>query len=393
MGEVAAQSVDTDTSSRAASAGGESPSPKALAVSIHVCAIVLGSAALYFGKEFFLPTVLGMLGALTLIPIVRWASKRGVPASLSAVVLVAVLGSGLGAAGWFLAGPVSEWLAQAPTVGYRIQSKLAELRGSMDGIAEAGKAVDRFAHATKDPGVMEVVVREPGFLSSATSTLWAGVTRLGVALILVLFLLASGDMVYEKIVRVLPRLSDKKTALRIVHDIERSISRYLLTITVINIGLGVGVTAVMWAVGMPSPALWGVMATLLNFLPYVGAVMGIALTGIVAFISIDPIGLALLAPIGYVVLTGIEGNIVTPLVLGRRLELNTVALFIGVAFWGWVWGLAGVLIAVPLMVVMKTLCDHLPSWASFGEFLGRTPPLSEVERRAEEPDLDPVVKT
>lgn len=363
------------------------------AFSLHVCALVLASAALYFGKEFFLPIVLGLLGALTLIPIVRWLERRGVPAALSAIVLVLALAFGLGAGAYVLSGPISTWIADAPNVGIRLQAKLSALMGSVDNLAEAGKTVDELAQRTKDPAVQEVVVKEPGFLSSATSSLWTGLSRLGIALILVLFLLASGDMVYEKIVRVLPRLSDKKTAIRIVHDIERSISRYLLTITLINAGLGVAVAVALWTLGVPSPGMIGVAAALLNFLPYLGAIVGVVLTGIFAFLSIEPLGLALAAPAAYLVLTTIEGNIVTPMVLGRRLELNTVALFIGVAFWGWVWGLAGVLIAVPLMVVLKTLCDHLDGWKPLGEFLSLTPPLSEVEHKAEEPDLNPVAKT
>lgn len=362
------------------------------AFSLHVCALVLASAALYFGKEFFLPIVLGLLGALTLIPIVRWLERRGVPAALSAIVLVLALAFGLGAGAYLLSGPVSTWIADAPTVGIRLQAKLSALMGSVDNLAEAGKTVDELAQRTKDPAVQEVVVKEPGFLSSATSSLWTGLSRLGIALILVLFLLASGDMVYEKIVRVLPRLSDKKTAIRIVHDIERSISRYLLTITLINAGLGVAVAAAMWAIGVPSPGMIGVAAALLNFLPYLGAICGVVLTGIFAFLAIEPVGLALAAPAAYLVLTTIEGNIVTPMVLGRRLELNTVALFIGVAFWGWVWGLAGVLIAVPLMVVLKTLCDHLTGWERLGEFLSITVPKAETAE-ASEADLNPVAKT
>ena len=358
----------------------------ALALSIHLCAIVLVCAALYFGRQFFLPIVLGLLIALTLTPIVRWLKRRGVPTGLSAVCIVLALAAVLAAGGYLLSGPVSDWIARAPGVAQEVEARLAKLRGSVAAVAEAGKAVDQLSAAGKDPTVQQVVVREPGLVAAATSRLWAGISMVGIALILVLFLLASGDMLHEKIVRVLPTLSDKKTALRIAHDIEGAISRYLLTITLINICLGVAIGTAMWAIGMPSPALWGVAATVLNFLPYLGAIAGFFVTAAVAVISLEPLGYALLAPAAYLVLTALEGQIVTPLILGRRLELNTVAIFVGVAFWGWIWGLAGVLIAVPLLVAVKTLCDHLPALGVLGEFLSRTPPPSRDE-------LNPVVKT
>lgn len=365
----------------------------AVAVSIHLCAIVLGTAALYFAKPLLLPVVLGLLVTLTLLPIVRWLQRRGIPTGLSASALVLLLALAIGGGTYLLSAPISEWIQKAPTIGSQIESKLMTLRGSVRAITEAGKKVEDLTDTATDPTVQEVTVREAGFLSSATSMLWSALTTVGISLVLVLFLLGSGDMVYEKIVRVLPNFRDKKTAVNIVHDIEASISRYLLTIALINAGLGIAIGIAMWAIGMPTPYLWGIGATFLNFLPFLGAIVGVGLVAVVALISLDPLSYAILAPIAYFTLTALEGNIITPLILGRRLELNTVAIFIGVAFWGWVWGLVGVLIAVPLLVVVKRCCDHLPSWSALGEFLSLTPPKSEVEAEREQPDLNPVAKT
>ncbi|WP_052002774.1 AI-2E family transporter [Microvirga sp. BSC39] len=365
----------------------------AVAVSIHVCAVVLGTGALYFAKPLLLPIIVGLLIALTLIPIVRWLERRGVPTGLSAIMLVLLLALTVGAGAYLLSAPVTEWIQRAPTIGRQVEDRLDRLRGSVSAISEASQTVEALTSATSDPQVQEVVIKEAGFLSSATSMLWSALTTTGIALVLVLFLLGSGDMVYDKIVRVLPTFRDKKTAVSILHDIEASISHYLLTITLINMGLGVAIGLAMWAIGMPTPYLWGLGATFLNFLPFIGALAGVTLVAIVALISFDSISYALLAPLVYFGLTALEGNIVTPLILGRRLELNTVAIFIGVAFWGWVWGLVGVLIAVPLLVVIKRCCDHLPSWSTLGEFLSLTPPKSEVEAEQEQPDLNPVAKT
>lgn len=371
----------------------QSPLNGATAFSIHLCAVVLATAALYFGRDFFLPVVLGLVIALALKPVLRWLATRGINESAAAVTLVLSLAIALGLGAYGLSGPATEWLEQAPQIGSRVQIRLQTVLGSLPSLTDVRREVEDLSSAISGSTAQEVVIKEPGFLATATSTVWSGITTAGIALMLATFLLASGDMVYEKIIRVAPTLQDKKAALRIVLDVEQSISRYLLTISLINTGLGAAIGCTLWAMGMPSPALFGVAAAFLNFLPYVGAIVGAALAAIIAFISLEPLWYALLVPLTYLTLTTIEGNIATPLILGRRLELNTVAIFIVVAFWGWVWGIVGVLIAVPLLVLVKTLCDHLPSWSSLGEFLSVTAPRSEVAKESEGPDLNPIVKT
>jgi predicted PurR-regulated permease PerM len=309
------------------------------------------------------------------------------------MALVASLALILGGGSYGLSEPLSQWVARAPSIGQQIETKLAAVRGSVQAVAEAGKRVEELSSMAANSNVQQVVVKEPGLLSSATSTLWRSLSTACVTLLLVLFLLASGEMVYEKIVRILPTLTDKKTALRIIRDTEASISRYLLTISLINVGLGISVGCAMWAIGMPSPALWGAAATTLNFLPYLGALTGVVLTAIAALVSLEPLGYAILAPLAYFVLTIVEGSIITPHLLGRRLELNPIAILIGVAFWGWLWGLVGVLIAVPLLVVVKTICDHLPTWSTLGELLSVTVPKPAIEREQDEPDLSPIAET
>jgi predicted PurR-regulated permease PerM len=174
---------------------------------------------------------------------------------------------------------------------------------------------------------------------------------------------------YEKIVQSFASLSEKKRALRIVYDVEREISRYLLTVALINGGLGVAVGLGLWAIGLPNPFLWGAAAALLNFLPYGGALATILFVAAIALVSFDSLSYAVLAP-GWVILCGIvEGQVVTPLIVGRRLEVNAVAIFIAVAFWSWLWGIVGALIAVPLLVVIKVFCDHFDGLRHVGNFL------------------------
>jgi predicted PurR-regulated permease PerM len=168
---------------------------------------------------------------------------------------------------------------------------------------------------------------------------------------------------------VLPTLTDKKRALRLVYDVEREVSHYILTVALINAALGAVIAVGMWYTGMPNPALWGVAAALLNFIPFLGAVVGVAMVTVVALVSLDTVSQAILPPLVYLAATAAEGWFMTPLILGRRLELNAMAILIALALWGWLWGIMGALMAVPLLVATKAFCDHFDELKAWGEFL------------------------
>jgi predicted PurR-regulated permease PerM len=177
-------------------------------------------------------------------------------------------------------------------------------------------------------------------------------------------------------------MSEKKRALRVVYDVEREISRYLLTVALINAGLGVAIALGLWALGMPNPMLWGATAALLNFLPYIGALMNMVLVGIIALISFDSLAYAMLAPAFVLLCNIVEGQFITPMIVGRRLEINSVAIFIAIAFWSWMWGFVGALLAVPLLVIVKVFCDHFDGLANFGNFLSAQQSAVEEEEEA-----------
>ena len=181
--------------------------------------------------------------------------------------------------------------------------------------------------------------------------------------------------------RVLPSLSDKKTALRIVYDVEREVSAYILTITMINAGLGIAVAAAFYLLGMPTALLWALVAFVLNFIPYVGPGAGVALSGLFAIVAFDSLGFALLVPAAYIAVIGIESQIVSPYLLSRRLQLNSVAILLALAFWAWAWGIAGIVVAVPLLVTLRIFCSHLPSMSAIGEFLGESNMATEAADR------------
>ena len=258
---------------------------------IRVAAVGLFLIALvglvYFARDFLLPVLLAFLFALTLSPIVRYLQKRGIAPALTALVLVLSIVSAFSVGAYLLTDPVAEWVERAPQIGQRVQQKLATFRKPVEAVVKASEQVETITNGASSPTVQKVVVQQPGLLSIAANNVVSVVSTAGVTFVLLLFLLASGTMFYEKMIGILPTFRDKKRALTIAYDVEKEVSQYLLTITFVNIVFGIYIGVAMALVGMPNPVLWGVAATLLNYIPYIGALAGIAMVSVVALISFE----------------------------------------------------------------------------------------------------------
>ena len=220
-------------------------------------------------------------------------------------------------------------------------------------------------------GARQVEIKGPGLTKQLFGGTAAFLGSMTVILFLTYFLLAVGDLFLQKLVAVLPQFRDKRTAVSIARETEAQISVYLFTSTLINIGVGVVTGVAMWLVGMPNAVLWGVVAAVLNFVPYVGAVVNMVVLLLAAVVTFESTSRALLVPAVFLGINLIEGNLVTPMILGHRMRLNTVALFIGFVFFWYIWGIPGAILAVPIMAALKIVCDHIESLAPIGEFLGR----------------------
>lgn len=341
--------------------------------------IVIVAQVLFVAQDVVMPMVLGVLIALTLRPVVRFAEKRGIPAGVSAVLMIVLLAGGLGFGAYSLSGPITDLISSAPETGIKIRAKFAEYRDEIEAVKEASEQVETLAQGTGTPTAQKVVVQQPALLTAAASNAFSGLTTFVVALILALFLLSTGTLFYEKVVGIMPLMSEKKRALRVIYDVERQVSRYLFTITLINAGLGAAIGTGLWLYGMPNPIMWGCIAAILNFLPFIGAWAGTAAVAATAMVVYPTLGTALIAPAIYFGFTIVEGNFLTPLIVGRRLELNIVAVFLTVTVWGWLWGLVGALMAVPILVGIKVLCDNFESMNAFGQFLSGRPAPEDVE--------------
>ncbi|PBB17007.1 AI-2E family transporter [Mesorhizobium sp. WSM4313] len=345
--------------------------------------ILMTAAALYFARAFFMPVILAFLLALTLTPIVRLLRKHGIPEVVSATLLVLLSIFVFAAAGYLLSGPVIDLINNSYSIGQRLTERLAPFKRPLERMMDLAHQLEALTETSQEPGLQRVAVAPSGILSTAASNILEAGTAITIVFVLSLFLLASGTLFYEKIVQSFASMTQKKRALRIVYDVEREISHYLLTVSIINVSLGTVIGLGLWGLGMPNPLVWGAMAALLNFLPYVGALMTVVIVAVIALISFDTIAYALLAPAFVVLCDIIEGQFVTPTVVGRRLEINAVAIFIAIAFWSWLWGFVGALMAVPLLVVIKVFCDHFEGLSHVGNFLAAQQSMAIEEEPAE----------
>lgn len=346
-------------------------SPRAGSVAMTGLFVLALLYTVYFAREFLMPIAFALLLMFLLSPLVRALAKLRVPPPASAAALVLALTVGVGVAGYELVGPVQAWGARLPETLHKTGLRLRGIERPVTQVAKAADQVEKAAAATDGPAEgAAVVVKGPSLASRVFGTSQTVARGTLEVILLLYFLLAAGDLFLEKLVKLLPQFSDKRTAVSIARATEASISTYLVTTACINLGEGVVLSLALWAIGAPTPFLWGSLVVLLEFVPYIGALVMLAILTIVGLTSFPNLSHGLALPAVFLLVTFVQSNLVTPVVMGRRLTLNPVAVFVGLAFWWWVWGVAGALLAVPLLAAFKICCDHLERLSSIGEFLG-----------------------
>jgi predicted PurR-regulated permease PerM len=325
-------------------------------------------AALYVASPIILPVVLAIVLKLLLQPFVRITDRIGVPRSIGSVLAIALLVTALAALVSGVAGPAASWAGKLPDAIPQIQHQLAFLArpiGTLEWmLSQLQSITGGGAGLPEGPSLHPANLM--GALFSSTATVAAGMFT---TLIVLFYLLVSGETFLRRFVEILPSFAEKRQAVEITLHIERNVSAYLITVTLINFIVGLLTFGIMAACGVANPLLWGVIAFALNFVPILGAMVGIVLFLMASVLSLGVTWWALL-PVGlYFLVHVLEGEIVTPMLLAHRFTMNPVAVILALIFWYWMWGVPGAILAVPMLAIIKIVCDDLLPLRAFGHFL------------------------
>lgn len=327
--------------------------------------------SLYFARDFILPILLAWVLSSLLAPVVRALKRVRIAEPLSALLIISALLGTLTLGIYRMSEPVASWIQRAPQVLTDVRAKLQNFIRPVAEVQETTKEIEKMAGLGNEQQAAAVELKKPGLGQVVFSGAKDFVLSGGVMLILLYFLLASGDLFLLKLVKVLPTLDNKKVAVEIYRRIEKDVSTYLSVVTLIYIGFGFIIGVAMYLLGMPNPWLWGVMAAVLSYIPYLGALVGLTTVTLVAILTFEDVFRIVLVPLVYFTVDTVQANLIFPMALGRRLALNPVMIFIWLIFCGWIWGITGALLAVPLLAIIKIICDHVEQLAPVGEFLGR----------------------
>lgn len=340
-----------------------------------VTAMLLILATLTLVKAVFLPLTVAFLASFLFRPLVRWLKEWHVPTSLSSIGIISILITVIAIAGINLVEPFQEWMEKLPRAAGSIQRKVHDLSASFSSVEELGKVVEEISNDGEDKEVTRVKIANPSWAEWVMTSIQEAVALWIVLILAFYFILTHGDRLIRNVVTLIPGLGSaggshnlimggdgsEASSSDLMRDLEDMVSTYLVTITLINLLLGCAVAAAMYLIGMDAPFLWGAMAFLFNFLPYLGSFIGVIIIALGSFVFFPDPAMAIWPPIIYATLTTLEGYVLTPLLIGWRLVMNPLVIFIWLLLLGWMWGILGALIAVPLLMVVKILCSHIKS--------------------------------
>lgn len=347
------------------------PSPRTHSVALTGLFILAILFTLHVGRVIFVPMATALLLTVLLAPIIRRMKRIKIPEPAGAAVLLSMMLFVIVYGVSRLAEPALQWAARAPDAFSEAEYKLRVIKKPMQEVNKATELLTKATRLDEPKKVQQVEVKEkawPFKIFSITGEFLAGLATM---LVLLFFLLSSGDLFLQKLMKVLHRLQDKRRAVEIIREIEAQLATYLFTVTCINGGLGVLMGLAMWLLGMPNPILWGAMAALLTFIPYLGHMVGVTVVTLVAAMTFDSVGWMFAVGGTYLSLAIIEGSLAYPMITGQRLELNPVVVLVGLMVWGLIWGIPGAFLAVPLMVAFKILCEHIEVLKPVSDFMGR----------------------
>jgi predicted PurR-regulated permease PerM len=354
-------------------------------VALTVIAVLAVILVLQYAESVLIPIVIAVLIGYVLGPLVDAMAKRGVPRWIGSAVVLVLLCSAFGFGGYRLAPQILSIVDDMPEATRRLleHSRIARRteESAFEKMQRAAKEIDKAAAAASQPapaptGVTRVQVVEPAF--SATDYLWAGgrnvilfLSQASMVLFLVFFLLVTGDLFKRKLVKIAgPTLTKKKVTVQIMDDINQQISSFLRVQVATSALVAVVTALALWFLGLRQFIIWGILAGVFNSIPYLGPLVVTAGLGVVAFMQFNDVLQTTYVCIATLVITSLEGFLLTPALMGRAAQMNPVAIFVGLLFWSWVWGIWGTILAVPMMMMVKAICDRVEDLQPVGELLG-----------------------
>lgn len=353
--------------------------------SLVLLATMAGVFMLRWASAVFIPLVVGMLFSYALSPVVDWLTRHRIPRALSAALLVLGIVSGVGATVYSLSDDASRLIESLPRaaqkLGDSIQPKRGKPAGTLETVQKAAEKLEQAAEETnRSPpvarGVQRVQIERPRFdikdhLWTGTMGLLAVLGQVGMVALITFFLMTSGDTFRRKLVKLAgPTLAKKRITLQALNEINDQIQRFMLVQIFTSILVGVATWLSFLAIGLENAAVWGIAAGVLNLVPYLGNVVITAGSALVGFLQFGTLEMALLIAAISLLINSIEGFLLTPWLTSRASKMNPVAIFVGVLAWGWLWGPVGLLLGVPILMVIKAICDRVDDLKPVGEFLG-----------------------
>lgn len=324
---------------------------------------------LYFAAQLILPILVAALLAMVLAPLVRGLRRLRLPRALAAGLVTAGLVITLSWAVEMLAAPAADWLQAAPQSVHQLEQKLRPVKKPVEQVKRATEQVERLAGGGDDK-IPAIKVKSFDFGSMFVVSAGVLAAQIVVVVFLLFFLLASGDQLLRRAVRVPRTAQGRHRLIAVARRVKHDVASYLGTITLINLGLGLATGLALWALGMPNPALWGGLAAGLNYVPYAGAFTTMIVVAMVGILTFDELWRGLLPPAVLLLLHILESDLITPMLVGRRLTLPPMAVFLSLTIWTWMWGIAGTMLAVPLLVILKVAADQFDSLRPLAPFLG-----------------------
>jgi len=345
-------------------------------------AVLAGVFTLQWAAALFIPLMVSLLATYALAPLVDWAERRHVPRWLGAAVLLLGIAGLLGWTGYSLADSASKVVDSLPVAAQKLRRAMNVRNthdSALDTVQQAATQLEQAAAANNPRaprGVTRVLVERPAFnirdyLVSGTIGVATAAGQLTLVAFLTYFALCSGDTFRRKLVRMAgPSLQRMRITVNVLDDITRQIERYLMVQILTSAVVGLATGLAFWALGLENAAVWGIIAGVTNLIPYVGSLIVMAASALVAFLQFNDIEMALTVGGVSLLIHTFVGNLLTPWLTSRASRMNPVAVFVGVLFWGWLWGIWGLLLGVPVLMVVKAVCDRVEDLQPVGELLG-----------------------